>query len=82
MVRSRTGLGSPAPVAPCLPAYRGPMQRWEYLQKVIPGNVASKASLDELGAQGWELVSVFMRYSAGWETIFYFKRPVVGVTSG
>lgn len=58
------------------------MQRWEYLQKVIPGNVAPKVNLDELGLQGWELVSVFLRYAAGWETIFYFKRPVEGVTSG
>ncbi len=52
------------------------MQRWEYKQTVIPGNVAMKANLDEIGAQGWELVSVFMRYVGSWETIFYFKRPV------
>jgi len=52
------------------------MQRWEYLQTTIPGNVAKQAALDELGAQGWELVSVFMRYLGGWETILYFKRPV------
>jgi hypothetical protein len=52
------------------------MQRWEYKQTVIPGNVATKANLDELGAQGWELVGVFMRYIGGWETIFFFKRPI------
>ncbi len=52
------------------------MQRWEYKQTIIPGNVATKTSLDELGLQGWELVSVFMRYLSGWETIFYFKRPL------
>ena len=52
------------------------MQRWEYKQVVIPGNVATKTNLDDLGAQGWELVSVFMRYVGGWETIFFFKRLV------
>ena len=54
------------------------MQRWEYMQTVIPGNVAAKTNLNEIGAQGWELVSVFMRYLGGWETIFYFKRPLEG----
>jgi len=57
------------------------MQRWEYMQTTIPGNVASKTNLDDMGAQGWELVSVFMRYLSGWETIFYFKRPVESPTS-
>jgi len=52
------------------------MQRWEYLQTIVPGNVATKPTLDEVGAQGWELVSVFLRYLGGWETIFYFKRPL------
>lgn len=46
------------------------------MQTIIPGNVAAKTNLDEMGLQGWELVSVFMRYLGGWETIFYFKRPV------
>lgn len=51
------------------------MQRWEYKQTINPGTVATKANLHEMGSQGWELVSVFMRYLGGWETIYFFNRP-------
>ncbi len=51
------------------------MQRWECKQTVILGTVATKTHLDELGAQGWELVSVFMRYQGGWETILFSSGP-------
>jgi hypothetical protein len=40
---------------------------WEY--KIV--NESEKVSLNELGAQGWELVTVGM---GGAEEVYYFKR--------
>jgi hypothetical protein len=46
------------------------MQKWEY--KVVTDE--SESSLNRLGAEGWELVSIVFADSA---TVFalYFKRP-------
>ena len=64
------------------------MQRWEYLTKTRKRNSStSKWSdnldwLPELGAEGWELVSVVTRSeSRAWsgfttEELWVFKRPV------
>jgi hypothetical protein len=45
------------------------MQKWEYL---IKGELSS-AELNELGDQGWELVTVTFN-DIGSPAIFYFKR--------
>jgi len=45
------------------------MQRWEY--KSVKG--ASEQELNQLGAQGWELVAVVMSEKEGVRR-FYFKR--------
>ncbi len=49
---------------------------WEYLIVADRGRLGrvDQVKLNELGGQGWELVSVF-RESAEAHTMFYFKRP-------
>ena len=49
------------------PAPAPPRTVWEY--KVI--SETDKISLDEMGAQGWELVTVEM---GGAQEVYYFKR--------
>ena len=44
-----------------------PRAAWEY--KIV--NESDKVSLNELGAQGWELVTVEM---GGAQEVYYFKR--------
>jgi hypothetical protein len=48
------------------------MQKWEY--KIVEKSI-SDSTLNELGKEGWELISVVIR--ATWiGHLFYFKRPV------
>ena len=55
------------------------MTRWEYAS-MLHEAPASKATLDELGAEGWELVSVIQGTQTG-QMLYVFKRPVVSVES-
>ena len=50
------------------------MTRWEYASLVHEAP-ASKAVLDELGAEGWELVSLVQGSQTG-QMLYVFKRPV------
>jgi len=67
---------------PSAPAWRG--QRWEYRTEVVAGDCLYQVPsphpdppgwhwLDELGAEGWELVSVKEAPDGSW--IGFFKRP-------
>ena len=49
------------------PAAAPPRVTWEY--KVV--SESDKVSLNEMGAQGWELVTVVM---GGAQDVYYFKR--------
>lgn len=59
------------------------MTRWEYHTLIVKGVREGKMDklLNELGAQGWELASVFAKSGnlGGGLTrgVFVFKRPVV-----
>jgi hypothetical protein len=50
------------------------MTRWEY-SSILEDAPASKATLDELGAQGWELVSV-LQGTQSQKLLYVFKRPL------
>ncbi len=45
--------------------------RWEYLEK----NDLSASDLNQLGANGWELVSV-VYHPLHYIMLYYFKRPL------
>ena len=81
---SRESRAQAAPAAPAAENWTG--AKWEYRVRRIDDRrgspdretgsrkSASETTLDELGAQGWELVSV--RSDGSNTPIFYFKRPV------
>jgi hypothetical protein len=50
------------------------MTRWEYAS-IVQEAPANKATLDELGAEGWELVSVLQGTGTG-SLLYIFKRPL------
>ena len=66
------------------------MQKWEYLERTTwrkenePGNWRDRVALDELGEDGWELVSAYPvsngtnDWTAGatHEVVYVFKRPI------
>ena len=45
---------------------------WEYLEKQ---NLA-EYELNQYGKEGWELISIFRPSGMGYDTRFYFKRPL------
>ncbi|MGI6366972.1 MAG: hypothetical protein ACOX2L_01205 [Anaerolineae bacterium] len=46
------------------------MDRWEYqVVSIVAGADATARKLNELGQEGWELVTV-------WTALYYFKRPL------
>jgi hypothetical protein len=47
------------------------MQKWEYKAEVSETPLENK--LNEIGNQGWELVSAF--YDTQYGYVYYFKRP-------
>lgn len=49
------------------------MRRWEYLRKQPTFILAFDAEMDELGQDGWELVSIVW---VGDSLYYYFKRPL------
>ncbi len=49
------------------------MTLWEYAS-ILSDGPASKPTLDELGAQGWELVSVLQGHTSS-QILYVFKRP-------
>ncbi len=49
------------------------MQQWEYASLMSEGP-ASKDTLNELGDQGWELVSLIQGRDTG-NILYVFKRP-------
>ncbi len=49
------------------------MTLWEYAS-ILVDSPASKTTLDELGAQGWELVSVLQGHTSA-QLLYVFKRP-------
>jgi len=54
------------------------MTQWEY--RIVENSDAAYSKiaemLNDLGSQGWELVSVKDRYLSGQLKVFYFKRPL------
>ena len=48
------------------------MQKWEY--KIIEKTM-TESHLNELGQQGWELLTVSSPHG-GWGTVFYFRRKI------
>ena len=50
------------------------MTRWEYASILVDAP-ASKTTLDDLGAQGWELVSVLQGHASA-QLLYVFKRPL------
>lgn len=52
------------------------MQKWEYKAEVSETPLETK--LNEIGNQGWELVSAF--YDSQYGYVYYFKRPKTEAT--
>jgi len=51
------------------------MKKWEYDYKhVLAGSIIKKTMLNELGSEGWELISVVALSTSN---IYYFKREKV-----
>ena len=50
------------------------MTLWEYAS-ILVDSPASKTTLDDLGAQGWELVSVLQGHTSS-QILYVFKRPL------
>lgn len=50
------------------------MTQWEYAS-ILSDGPATKETLDGLGAEGWELVSLIQGRQTG-QMLYVFKRPV------
>lgn len=49
------------------------MQKWEY--KLVPSERDVEALLNQLGAEGWELIAINIGHSPGSRAMYYLKRP-------
>ena len=54
------------------------MTQWEYAS-IRSDGPATKPTLDELGSQGWELVSVLQGVQTQ-QLLYVFKRPLAGAS--
>lgn len=50
--------------------------KWEYKQLEEYGP-SDEYTLDRLGDEGWELVTVIRKHVDGGPFVFYFKRPII-----
>lgn len=50
--------------------------KWEYKQLEEYGP-SDEYTLDRLGDEGWELVTVIRKHVDGGAFVFYFKRPII-----
>lgn len=52
--------------------------KWEYL-KEYEMNCQTESRINELGAEGWELVTILGKASQDMNVWYFFKRPLIEV---